>query len=117
MQNVLNALIRAKLITPVDSPTGRRWGQRDAKTGKIIEAYGFDLSPIGLRHAEFVAIAARAASEDRERAPATAADDRPQGHPADRRDRHRASARDRNWRYWLAEALTLVLTIATTAAR
>ena len=46
VQNVLNALIRAKLITPVDSPTGRRWGHRDAKTGKIIEAYGFDLSPI-----------------------------------------------------------------------
>ena len=37
---------RANLITPVDSPTGRRWGHRDAKTGKIVEAYGFDLSPI-----------------------------------------------------------------------
>ena len=58
----------ANLMTPVDSPTGRRWGHRDAKTGKIVEAYGFDLSPIGLRHAEFVAIAERAAAEERERA-------------------------------------------------
>src|SRR5512132_3896010 len=68
VQNVLNALIHATLITPVDSPTGRRWGHRDAKTGKIIEAYGFDLSPIALRHDEFVAIAERAAAEERERA-------------------------------------------------
>ncbi len=44
MQNVLNALIRANLINPVEQPPGRRWGHRDAKTGKIIEAYGFDLS-------------------------------------------------------------------------
>src|SRR5512132_658514 len=28
VQNVLSALIRAHLITPVDSPTGRRWGHR-----------------------------------------------------------------------------------------
>src|SRR5512144_2737592 len=68
VQNLLNALIRAKLITPVDSPTGRRWGQRDAKTGKIVEAYGFDLSPIALRHAEFVTLAKRAAAKERERA-------------------------------------------------
>ena len=60
VQNVLNALIRANLINPVDSPTGRRWGKRDARTGKIIEAYGFDLSPIALRHAEFVALTERA---------------------------------------------------------
>src|SRR5512144_1751538 len=66
VQNVLSALIRANLISPVDSPTGRRWGQRDT-TGKIIEAYGFDLSPIGLRHDEFVALAERAAAEERER--------------------------------------------------
>src|SRR5512147_1104954 len=68
VQNVLSALIRANLITPVDSPTGRRWGHRDAKTGKIVEAYGFDLSPIGQRHAELVAIIERTAAEERQRA-------------------------------------------------
>ena len=94
VQNVLNALIRANLITPVDSPTGRRWGHRDAKTGKIVEAYGFDLSPISLRHAEFVAVAAaRRRRGARTGGLTTAADDRAQGHPADRRDCPRASAR------------------------
>ena len=112
MQNVLNALIRAKLITPVDSPTGRRWGHRDAKTGKIIEAYGFDLSPIALRHAEFVALAERAAAEERERAALrrrlTIARKAIQ-QIAETAIEHQLT--DRNWRYWLAEALTLVLTI------
>src|SRR5512143_1454564 len=61
VQNVLNALIGARLITPVDSPTGRRGGHRDARSGKIIEAYGFDLSPIGFRYGEFVAVAQRSA--------------------------------------------------------
>jgi replication initiation protein RepC len=112
VQNVLNALIRVNLITPVDSPTGRRWGHRDAKTGKIIEAYGFDLSPIGLRHAEFVAVAARAAAEERKRAALrrrlTIARKAIQ-QIAETAIEHRLT--DRNWHYWLAEALTLVLTI------
>ena len=112
VQNVLNALIRANLITPVDSPTGRRWGHRDAKTGKIIEAYGFDLSPISLRHAEFIALAERAAAEERERAALrrrlTIARKAIQ-QIAETAIEHQLT--DRNWRYWLAEALTLVLTI------
>jgi replication initiation protein RepC len=112
VQNILNALIRAHLITPVDSPSGRRWGYRDAKTGKIIEAYGFDLSPIGLRHDEFVALAARAAAEERERAALrrrlTIARKAIQ-QIAETAIEHRFAGRD--WRYWLAEALTLVLTI------
>ena len=112
VQNVLNALIRANLITPVDSPTGRRWGHRDAKTGKIVEAYGFDLSPIGLRHAEFVAVAERAAAEERERAALrrrlTIARKAIQ-QIAETALEHQLA--DRDWHYWLAEALTLVLTI------
>src|SRR5512132_2097652 len=112
VQNVLNTLIRAKLITPVDSPTGRRWGHRDAKTGKIVEAYGFDLSPIALRHAEFVALAARAAAEERERAALrrrlTIARKAIQ-QIAETALEHQLT--DRDWHYWLAEALTLVLTI------
>ena len=113
VQNVLNALIRANLMTPVDSPTGRRWGHRDAKTGKIIEAYGFDLSPIGLRHAEFVAVAARAAADERERAALrrrlTIARKAIQ-QIAETAIEHQLA--DRDWQYWLAEALALVLTIA-----
>ena len=112
VQNVLNALIRANLITPVDSPTGRRWGHRDTKTGKIVEAYGFDLSPIALRHAEFVAAAARAAAEERERAALrrrlTIARKAIQ-QVAETAIEHQLAARD--WHYWLAEVLTLVLTI------
>jgi replication initiation protein RepC len=112
VQNVLNALIRANLMTPVDSPTGRRWGHRDAKTGKIVEAYGFDLSPIGLRHAEFVAVAERAAAAERERAALrrrlTIARKAIQ-QIAETAIEHRLA--DRDWRYWLAEALVLVLTI------
>ncbi|MDV4146620.1 plasmid replication protein RepC [Shimia sp. FJ5] len=35
-----------------DSPNGKRWGRRDAD-GHIIEAYGFDLSPLSARVEEF----------------------------------------------------------------
>jgi replication initiation protein RepC len=35
-----------------DSPNGKRWGRRDAN-GHIIEAYGFDLSPLSARVTEF----------------------------------------------------------------
>ena len=57
------ALIEAGLITMKDSPNGKRYGRRDAR-GNIVEAYGFDLSPIAARHAEFVRLA-EAAREER----------------------------------------------------
>jgi replication initiation protein RepC len=57
-----SALIEAGLITMRDSPNGKRYGKRDPK-GNIIEAYGFDLSPIAERHAEFVRLAAEAKAE------------------------------------------------------
>jgi replication initiation protein RepC len=57
VQNILTDLIRLGLIAAVDSPEGRRWGRRNQE-GHIIEAYGFDLSPLAMRHAEFVAAAA-----------------------------------------------------------
>ena len=47
-------LIELGLITMRDSPNGKRYGRRHEKTGHIIEAYGFDLAPIAMRHAEFV---------------------------------------------------------------
>src|SRR5450432_1679776 len=56
------ALIEAGLITMKDSPNGKRYGKRDPR-GNIVEAYGFDLSPIAMRHAEFVRLAAEAKAE------------------------------------------------------
>lgn len=40
------------VISFQDSPNGKRWGRRDAE-GRIVEAYGFDLSPLSARVAEF----------------------------------------------------------------
>ncbi|MGE0280193.1 MAG: plasmid replication protein RepC [Rhizobiaceae bacterium] len=59
------ALIETGLVTMKDSPNGKRYGKRDAK-GQIVEAYGFDLSPIAARHAEFVQLAAQAKAEREE---------------------------------------------------
>ena len=43
------------LIAYRDSPNGKRYGHRDAQ-GRIVEAYGFDLSPLCARTAEFEAL-------------------------------------------------------------
>ena len=52
-------LAEAGLIIMRDSPNGKRYGVRThGRTGSIVEAYGFDLSPLGSRMAEFRAIAA-----------------------------------------------------------
>ena len=59
VRRLLGRLIALGIIVPVDSPQGRRWGRRDS-SGRIVEAYGFDLSPLADRHAEFVAIAEKA---------------------------------------------------------
>jgi len=56
-------LIDAGLVTMRDSPNGKRYGRRDPKTRLIVEAYGFDLSPIAARHAEFVQLADEAKAE------------------------------------------------------
>lgn len=62
----LKALIRqlyeAGIFVMRDSPTGKRFGRRDAD-GRIVEAYGFDLSPLAQRMAEFKQIAVDAAIE------------------------------------------------------
>lgn len=49
-------LVELGLITMKDSPNGKRYGKRDGK-GRILEAYGFDLSPLFTRMAEFQAAA------------------------------------------------------------
>jgi replication initiation protein RepC len=45
-------LAEAGIIAFKDSPNGKRWGHRDAD-GVIVEAYGFDLSPMSARVEEF----------------------------------------------------------------
>jgi replication initiation protein RepC len=58
-------LWEAGIFVMRDHPQGRRYGRRD-QNERIIEAYGFDLSPLAQRHDEFVRIAA-AAKVERER--------------------------------------------------
>jgi replication initiation protein RepC len=48
-------LIELGLIIAKDSPTGARWGRRN-HNGQIIEAFGFDLSPIAHRFDDFAAV-------------------------------------------------------------
>jgi replication initiation protein RepC len=55
-------LIEAGLVTMKDSPNGKRYGRRDAK-GRIVEAYGFDLSPLASRYAEFIRVAEEGRAE------------------------------------------------------
>jgi replication initiation protein RepC len=57
------ALIEAGLITMKDSPNGKRYGKREHPKGRIVEAYGFDLSPLAARYAEFMRLAAEAKAE------------------------------------------------------
>ncbi len=55
-------LAEAGIVVMRDSPTGKRYGRRDHQ-GRIIEAYGFDLSPLAYRAEEFIRIAAEAKAE------------------------------------------------------
>jgi replication initiation protein RepC len=55
-------LVEIGLVTMRDSPNGKRYGKRDAQ-GQIVEAYGFDLSPLAARLAEFQAVAEHARAE------------------------------------------------------
>jgi replication initiation protein RepC len=64
VQDVTRRLIELGLVTMKDSPNGKRYGHRDPQ-GRIIEAYGFDLSLFAVRHAEFVQLAAELDAERR----------------------------------------------------
>src|SRR3954447_4886997 len=57
-------LIERGLVTMKDSPNGKRYGIRDPKR-RIVEAYGFDLAPLAVRHAEFVQLAEAGRAERR----------------------------------------------------
>ncbi|MEE3499936.1 plasmid replication protein RepC [Acidiphilium acidophilum] len=65
VKNLNRHLVELGLIVMKDSPNGKRYGRRGPQ-GRIIEAYGFDLSPIASRFAEFQAIA-QAGREERTR--------------------------------------------------
>jgi replication initiation protein RepC len=58
-------LVEIGLVTMKDSPNGKRYGKRDAQ-GRVVEAYGFDLSPLAARLEEFQAVALQS-REERER--------------------------------------------------
>lgn len=120
VRRLLGRLIALGIIVPVDSPQGRRWGRRDS-SGRIVEAYGFDLSPLADRHAEFVAIAEKAEAERKARAALrrrlTIARKAVQ-QLAETALEHALSDRDqledegtpgqiRDWRAWLAQAWTV----------
>ena len=51
----IRKLCELGIVFMKDSPNGKRYGRRNAK-GYIIEAYGFDLSPIAARSIEFEAL-------------------------------------------------------------
>lgn len=55
-------LVEVGAITFRDSPNGKRWGHRDAD-GVIVEAYGFDLSPLSARVEAYEAMAEALAAE------------------------------------------------------
>jgi len=60
---VLNrALFEAGIFVIRDNAEGKRYGQR-GPDGRILQAFGFDLSPLAQRHAEFLHIAEEARIE------------------------------------------------------
>jgi replication initiation protein RepC len=63
MQLLNRRLWEAGIFVMRDDPQGRRYGNRDARTGRITKAFGFDLSPLALRYEEFKKIAADAQAE------------------------------------------------------
>jgi len=56
-------LVELGLISMKDSPNGKRYGKRDHPKGRIVEAYGFDLSPLAARYAEFRRLAEQGRAE------------------------------------------------------
>jgi replication initiation protein RepC len=63
LQKMLANAARFGLITHRDSANGNRVGAR-GRDGRLIYAYGIDLSPLGARYEEFVVAAARGSEAD-----------------------------------------------------
>ncbi len=64
IQAQIAALVRAGLMVMKDSPTGRRYGERDKTTKKLnlAHCFGFDLSMLAIRYEELKQAAERHAS-------------------------------------------------------
>ena len=69
IRRIVVELIELGLVVPKDSPNGKRYAVRDL-AGEIIDAYGFDLTPIYARRGEWAALLAeqKAMREIRKRA-------------------------------------------------
>jgi replication initiation protein RepC len=63
LQKMLTSAARFGLLTHRDSANGNRIGAR-GKDGRLIYAYGIDLSPLGARYEEFVQAAAEGTAAD-----------------------------------------------------
>ncbi|MCU0840046.1 MAG: replication initiation protein RepC [Rhodospirillales bacterium] len=107
VQNILTRLIQLGLIAAVDGPQGRRGGKRD-KDDRIVEAFGFDLSPLAVRYQEFVAAAAehrkRCAKRDALRRRLTIARKAIRQIAATAIEQQEPG---RDWQHWLARAESL----------
>jgi replication initiation protein RepC len=64
VKTLVRVALEYGLIEMADSPNGHRYGRREG--ARVVEAFGFDLSPLAARHAEFQAIAAAHAERRRE---------------------------------------------------
>lgn len=62
IRSAVSRLLRLGVIAAHDSPNGKRYSRKDAR-GEVVEAYGFDLSPLLNRLSEFTDIV----TEDKER--------------------------------------------------
>ncbi|WP_457094531.1 helix-turn-helix domain-containing protein, partial [Microvirga sp. P5_D2] len=52
IRRILRQLVDLELISPKDSPNGKRFAVKDL-SGQIIDAYGFDLTPIYVRRGDW----------------------------------------------------------------
>jgi len=66
LKKLLRKVAEEGIIIHRDSPNGNRYGDR-GPDGRIVRAYGIELTPLAVRHGEFVAIAAAARRERKER--------------------------------------------------
>ncbi|TWB09338.1 replication initiation protein RepC, partial [Nitrospirillum amazonense] len=62
VKSLNRALFEAGIFVMRDNEQGKRYGRR-GPDGRIIEAYGFDLSPLAVRFDEFIRLAAEAKAE------------------------------------------------------
>lgn len=53
LRTCIRKLIDLQLVVPKDSPNGKRYALRDL-TGEIVDAFGFDLTPVYARRGEWV---------------------------------------------------------------